>query len=162
MVSIIVAVAQNNVIGRDNQLIWHITEDLQYFKKVTSGHAVIMGRKTFESIGRPLPKRTNIIITQNRDFTADGCIVVHSLKESLEKAKETGETEVFIIGGGSIYKEALPFTDKVYLTRIHKDYEGDTYFPELKPSEWQEIEHTDFEHGEKFEYPFSFIVYQRK
>ncbi|MDR1056852.1 MAG: dihydrofolate reductase [Prevotellaceae bacterium] len=159
MISIIVAVAQNNVIGNKNQLIWHITEDLQYFKKRTSGHTVIMGRKTFESIGKPLPKRKNIIITTDTSYKAEGCFTAHSLGAAIKLAQP--DDEIFIIGGGSIYREAVPFADTIYLTRVCKDYEGDTYFPELTMDEWKEIEHTDFERGEKFEYPFSFIVYKR-
>lgn len=159
MISIIVAVAQNNVIGNQNQLIWHISEDLQFFKKTTLGHAVIMGRKTFESIGKPLPKRKNIIITRNSNFNTNGCIIANSLNEAIDAAKP--DDEIFIIGGGTVYREALNIADKVYLTRIHKDYEGDTFFPELNTSEWEEIERTDFERGEKFEYPFSFITYKR-
>ena len=160
MLSIIVAVAQNNVIGCQNRLIWHISEDLKYFKNRTSGHAVIMGRKTFESIGRPLPKRKNIIITNDTLYSAEGCVISHSLNDAIKAAQP--DDEVFIIGGGSIYREALPIANRIYLTQIHKDYEGDTYFPELNREEWKEIERTDFERGENFEYPFSFIVYQRK
>ena len=160
MVSIIVAVAQNDVIGNKNQLIWHITEDLQYFKKRTLGHTVIMGRKTFESIGKPLFKRKNIIITNNPLFTADGCIIANSLKNAIALAQP--DDEIFIIGGGSIYREAISVAHKIYLTRVYKDYEGDTFFPKLNMNEWEEIDCTDFDKGEKFEFPFSFITYQRK
>lgn len=159
MISIIVAVAQNGVIGKDNGLIWHISEDLQYFKKRTLGHAVIMGRKTYESIGKPLPKRKNIIVTTNSTYQADGCFSAQSLNQAIQLALP--DDEVFIIGGGKLYSEALAIADKVYLTRIHKSYEGDTFFPELDPLAWSKIECVDFERGENFEYPFSFITYQR-
>ncbi len=159
MLSIIVAVAENNVIGHNNSLIWHISEDLKYFKRVTSGHTVIMGRKTFESIGKPLPNRTNIVISRNADFKPNGVIVVSSLEEAVAKTN-SGE-ESFIIGGGSIYREAMGLADKLYLTKVHHSYEGDTFFPEIG-DEWKEISREDFERGEKFEYPFSFIVYERK
>jgi dihydrofolate reductase len=162
MLSIIVAAAQNNVIGNQNKLIWHISEDLQYFKKLTLEHVVIMGRKTFESIGRPLPKRCNIVISGNVSYRTEGCIVARSLDEATAFAKSYNSGEAFIIGGGSIYREAINLVDKVYLTRIHKDYEGDVYFPELNAEQWDMIECRDFDRGEKFEYPFSFIVYKRK
>ena len=159
MLSIIVAIAENNVIGCDNQLIWHISEDLRYFKRITSNHTVIMGRKTFESIGKPLPNRKNIIITRNPNFKADGCTIVPSLDAATELVK--GENESFIIGGGSVYQSAMPLADKLYITRIHRNYDGDTYFPEIG-DEWQEVERQDFERGEKYEYPFSFVTYTRK
>lgn len=159
MLSIIVAAAENNAIGRNNELIWHISEDLKYFKRITSGHTVIMGRKTFESIGKPLPNRTNIVISRNTEFKPEGCIVVSSLDEAISKTDPNEEN--FIIGGGSIYCEAMDIADKLYLTKVHHSYEGDTFFPEVG-DEWKEISREDFERGEKFEYPFSFIVYERK
>lgn len=158
MLSIIVAVAENNIIGHNNSLIWHISEDLKYFKHITSSHPVIMGRKTFESIGRPLPNRTNIVISRNPEFNPDGCIVVSSLEEAI--ATTNPNEENFIIGGGSIYREAMGLADKLYLTKIHNSYEGDTFFPEIN-DDWKEISREDFERGEKFEHPFSFIVYER-
>ncbi|MDR0659842.1 MAG: dihydrofolate reductase [Prevotellaceae bacterium] len=159
MLSIIVAVAENNVIGCNNQLIWHISEDLKYFKRITSGHAVIMGRKTFESIGKPLPHRTNIVISKNAELKPEGATVVPSLEDAI--AKVNPQEENFIIGGGSIYREAMCLADKLYLTKIHHTYEGDTFFPEIG-NEWKEISREDFEHGEKFGHPFSFITYERK
>ncbi len=159
MLSIIVAVAENNVIGHENSLIWHISEDLKYFKRTTSGHPVIMGRKTFESIGKPLPNRTNIVISRNPDFKPAGCTVVSSLEKALELLNPNEEN--FIIGGGSIYREALPLADKLYLTKVYHHYEGDTFFPEIG-SEWKETARQDFERGETFEYPFSFICYDRQ
>lgn len=159
MLSIIVAVAENGVIGRNNELIWHISEDLKYFKRITSGHAVIMGRKTFESIGKPLPNRTNIVISRNTELKPEGITVVSSLNEAVALLNPAEEN--FIIGGGSIYREAIGLADKLYLTKVHHSYEGDTHFPEIG-GEWKEISREDFNRGEKFEYPFSFIVYERK
>jgi dihydrofolate reductase len=159
MISIIVAVAKNNAIGKDNQLLWHISEDLTYFKCITSGHPVIMGRKTYDSIGKPLPNRKNIVISRNMQ-EQEGIIIVPSLEAALEMTRN--EAEAFVIGGGSIYREALPIADKLYLTKVNIDYDADTFFPEVKTSEWKEISREDFLHGEKFPHPFSFIVYERK
>lgn len=139
ILSIIAAVAKNGVIGKDNRLPWNIPEDLAHFKKITSGHTVIMGRKTFESIGKPLLGRTNIVITRNRDFSHEQVHVVHSIKEAIRLARDNRESEAFIIGGAEIYKQALPLAHKIYLTRIDKSYRGDAYFPELGP-EWKETE----------------------
>src|SRR5258708_7509586 len=126
MISIIVALSENNLIGVNNQLPWRLSADLKRVKAITMGHPLIMGRKTFESIGKPLPGRTNIVITRNKDFKADGCFVVSSLKEAIEKAKD--DSEIFIFGGGEIFREALPIVNKIYMTRIHHHFEGDTYF----------------------------------
>lgn len=130
LINIIVAIGENRAIGKNNRLLWHIPEDLQRFKKLTSGHPVIMGRKTFESIGRPLPNRTNIVVTHDKNFTAEGIIITHSLKEAIEKAKEYDQSEIFIIGGGNIYEQAIPLADKLYLTIVHKKVEADTFFPD--------------------------------
>ncbi len=135
MLSLIVAVAENGVIGRDNALPWHIAEDLRYFKQVTSGKTVIMGRKTFESIGRPLPNRTNIVVTRDRGFTAEGVLVAHSLEEALAK---TGEGEAVVIGGSSLFEEALTRADRFYLTEIHRAYDGDVQFPAWDRRVWEE------------------------
>lgn len=159
MVSVIVAVAENGVIGDKNTLLWHISEDLRNFKRVTSGHPVIMGRKTFDSLGRPLPNRRNVVITrQNLDI--EGCDVVHSLEEALSLFSP--EEELFVIGGAQIYAEALPLADKFYLTRVHHPYEGDTSFPAWDESEWVLAESEHFERGEKYEYPFTIEIYNRK
>lgn len=132
--SIIVAVAENDVIGYDNHLLWHISEDLKRFKSLTLGHHIIMGRKTFESIGKPLPGRVSVIISRQENLKIEGCVVVNSLDEAFEVAKN--DSEAFIIGGGEIYKQALPIVDKIYLTRVHAGFAGDTFFPELNLSEW--------------------------
>jgi dihydrofolate reductase len=137
IISIIAAVSNNNVIGKDNKLPWHLPGDLKRFKELTTGHTIIMGRKTFESIGRPLPSRRNIVVTRNKDYKADGVEIIHSIKEALDLVKN--EDEVFIIGGEEIYKLALPMANKIYLTRINKEYDGDAFFPELGP-EWSGTE----------------------
>ncbi len=126
-VSIIAAISQNLVLGNKNKLLWHIPEDFARFKKITTGHPVIMGRKTFESIGKPLPDRTNIIITHDQNYTVEGCLIVYSLEEAIKSAKGK---KIFIIGGGQIYKQAIILADKLYLTVIKKDFTGDTYFPD--------------------------------
>lgn len=126
-ISIIAAISQNLVLGKDNKLLWHIPEDFARFKKITSGHPVIMGRKTFESIGKPLSNRTNIIITRDENYKTEGCLVVHSLEEAIKLANGK---KIFIIGGGQIYKQAISLADKLYLTVIKKDFSGDTYFPD--------------------------------
>ncbi|MDX9845901.1 MAG: dihydrofolate reductase [Tenuifilaceae bacterium] len=136
-VSIIVAVAQNNVIGNNNQLIWHIPDDLKRFKALTMGHHIIMGRKTWESIGRPLPGRTSIVVTRNKNFDAPGAQRAGSLEEAI--AFSSSDAEVFIIGGGELYRQALPMADRIYLTKVHRDFEGDVSFPELNPQDWVEL-----------------------
>ncbi|NVO08726.1 MAG: dihydrofolate reductase [Bacteroidales bacterium] len=133
-ISIIVAVAENQIIGYNNQLLWHIKEDLQRFKSLTLGHHIIMGRKTYDSIGRPLPGRTNVVITRDKNYQADGCIVVNSLEDALNIASQ--DSEVFIIGGGDIYRQTLSLADRIYFTRIHASFSGDTFFPELDLKEW--------------------------
>jgi dihydrofolate reductase len=131
-ISAIAAIAENRVIGKDNDLIWKLPKDHKRFVALTTGHPLVMGRKTHESIGRPLPNRTNIVITRDLEYSRPGIIVVHSLQEALAKAKEFDQEEIFINGGGQIYQEALPFTDRLYLTIVHTDAEGDTFFPEYE------------------------------
>ncbi len=160
MISIIVAVAENNVIGKDNSLIWHLPRDLKHFKETTSGHYIIMGRKTFESNGKPLPNRTNVIITRDKNFKAEGCIVVHSFEDALKESKS--DSEAFIIGGGVIYEMAMPLTDRIYLTKIHHSFEGDTYFPEINMDEWNITDQRDFEPDEKNKYSFTILTLDRK
>ena len=160
MISIIVAVAQNGIIGGDNSLLWHITEDLQRFTAITTGHPVVMGRKTFESLGRPLPKRRNVVITRQDDFTAEGVEVVHSLEEAV--ALFGPQEEVFIIGGGEIYRQAMDIADRLYITVVHHDYQGDTRFPEIDEKTWARTSSEYNERGRDFEYPFEYIDYIRK
>ncbi|MEA5140064.1 dihydrofolate reductase [Arcicella rigui] len=159
--SIIVAVAENGVIGHNNQLIWHLPEDLKMFKRLTSGHPIIMGRKTFESIGKPLPNRTSIIITKNPEFQIEGCITVHSLEEAIETANEIEENEAFIIGGAEIYRLALPFADTIYLTEVHHTFEGDTFFPAIDKELWEEVNRTDHDIDEKHLYKYSFVELEK-
>lgn len=159
MVSIIVAIAQNGTIGDKNSLLWHIKEDMRFFRTTTSSHAVIMGRKTFESLGsKPLPKRTNIVITR-ADRSFDGALTAHSLDEAVAMA--TGDEEIFVIGGAQIYAEALKSADRLYITRVYRDYEGDTAFPDINYSEWRLVAEERHERGEEYEYPFSFQTYDR-
>ena len=164
-VSIIVAVSENRVIGKDNDLIWHLPKDMQFFKETTIGHHVIMGRKNFESIPhkfRPLPNRKNIIITRQNDYNAEHCIVVNSVEKALKIAKENGDNEPFIIGGGQIYKLSLErnLVDKIYLTKIYHTFEGYTFFPELN-KDWVEIERTKNQVDENHLYDFDFITFEK-
>lgn len=160
MVSIIVAIAQNGTIGDKNALLWHIKEDMRFFRTTTSGHAVVMGRKTFESLGsRPLPKRTNIVITR-QDIEFEGALAAHSLEEAICMAE--GDEEIFIIGGAQIYAEALKVADRMYITRVEHDYAGDTSFPEIDFAQWQLVNEERYDRGEEYEYPFAFLTYDRK
>ncbi|MCJ8209972.1 dihydrofolate reductase [Mucilaginibacter sp. RS28] len=157
-ITIVVAIAENNAIGKNNQLLWHLPKDLKHFKDITSGGTVIMGRKTFDSVGKPLPKRRNIIITR-QDITIEGCEVVKSLDDAL--ALCAAEPEVFIVGGAEIYKLSLPKVNRIYLTVVHHSFDADTFFPELNPEEWKTIEREDFGTDEKHLYPYSFITLER-
>lgn len=159
MISIIVAIAKNGVIGDKNTLLWHLREDMIHFRTITSGHPVVMGRKTYDSIGRPLPKRTNVVITRDTELQIEGCTMAHSLTEALEMFDSS--EEVFIIGGAQIYNQAMPLADRLYLTIIDKEYEGDSSFPEIDYNSWRQISCEKFERGEAFEYPFSFITLER-
>lgn len=160
MVSVIVAVAQNGVIGCGNRLIWHISEDLRRFKAITSGHPVVMGRKTFESLGRPLPNRTNVVITRQKGYRAEGCTVAGSLEEAI--ALFDPSEELFIIGGGEIYRQAMPLADKLYLTVVCADYEGDTWFPAWDAADWELVNEERHERGAAFEHPYVFRDYVRR
>jgi dihydrofolate reductase len=159
MISLVVAAARNNVIGKGNALPWDLPNDLKHFREVTSGHAVIMGRKTFESIGRPLPKRRNIVITRQADYAPAGVEVVGSLEAAIA-AVPAGE-EAFVIGGGEIFKQALPMADRVYLTRVEADVEGDAFFPALEPEEWRETSRQEGIMDEKNALPHTFLVYEK-
>ncbi len=159
--SIIVAAATNGTIGRDNQLPWHLPRDLQHFRRLTMGHHVIVGRKTFESIGKPLPGRTLIVVTRNQHYHAPGCTVVHDLAAALRLAEQAGETEAFIAGGGSIYQEALAWADKIYLTAVKATVEGDTFFPTLSPNVWRQVSHTSHQADEQHTHDYDFLVLKR-
>lgn len=162
MLSIIVAVSENGVIGKDNQLLWKLSADLMYFKNLTTNHVVIMGRKTYESIGKPLPNRINIVISSNNSFRAEGVEIVSSLEKAIEKAQNLlPNNEIFIIGGGTIYKQALSVADKVYLTEVKTSIEGDTFFPKLDSETWQEISRISHKADEKNEYDYAFVFYEK-
>lgn len=162
IISAIVATAKNNVIGKNNDIPWYLPADLKYFKRTTINHHIIMGRKSYQSIGKPLPKRTNIIVTRDPFFIASGCVVTHSLEEAINMAKENGEEEVFIIGGGEIYRQSLEYIDKLYLTEVDLEVEGTVYFPEINEEEWKEISREEHEPDEKNEHPYTFRVLERK
>ncbi|MBX0289018.1 dihydrofolate reductase [Hymenobacter sp. HSC-4F20] len=161
MTALVVAVADNGVIGGENQLPWHLPLDLKHFKQLTQGHPVVMGRRTFESIGRPLPGRTNIIVTRQPEWRAEGCETAYAVPQALELAR-TFDEEVFVIGGGEIYRQALPAADVVYLTEVHHAFEGDVTFPELNPAEWREETRERHEPDEKHAYAFSFVTLRRR
>ncbi len=157
--NIIVAIADNNAIGKNNQLLWHISEDLRYFKKVTMGATVIMGRKTYESIGKPLPGRRNIVISRTLE-QIPGIEVFASVEAVIEELK-SANNEAFVIGGGELYKSMLPYTKKLYLTFVHTTIpDADTFFPEIDYSQWREVSRETFLRGEKFEHPFEFVVFE--
>ncbi len=162
--SIIVAVAEKNVIGKDNTLIWHLPADMKYFKEKTTGHCIITGRKNYESIPekfRPLPYRTNIVISRQKNYDAPGAIVVSSIDEAIEKAKQTDDQEIFIIGGAEIFKQSMHLVDKIYFTKIYHSFEGDVYFPELNSDEWLETERIKGIQDEKNKYKYDFITYKK-
>lgn len=161
LVSAIVATAKNYVIGKDNQIPWYLPADLAYFKRTTLGHHVLMGRNSFLSIGRPLPKRTNIVITRDPFFQADGVLVAHSIEEALGIAFDNGETEAFIIGGGEIYRESQDLWDKIYLTEVDLEAEGDVFFPEIDPAAWRETWREAHEPDEKNEWTYTFRILER-
>lgn len=162
MLSIIVAIANNNVIGKDNKLIWHIPEDLKRFKKITTGHTIIMGRKTFESLGKVLPNRKHIILCNDMDLNIDNenVIVLNDIK--LLKEYIDSEEENFVIGGATIYKLLLPFTEKMYITKIDEEFEGDVYFPKINETEWKTVKEESGVKDEENPYDYKYITYLRK
>ncbi len=157
--SIIVAASENNVIGRDNSLIWHLSADLKRFKALTTGHTLLMGRKTFQSIGKALPHRRNIVITRNPAFTAENCEIAPGIPQALALASD--DEQVFIIGGGTLYHELWEQADRLYLTRVHTHAVGDTCIPAIQPGKWEETGRQDFTADEKNEFDYSFIDYKR-
>jgi dihydrofolate reductase len=164
--SIIVAAARNGVIGRNNALPWHLPEDLRYFKRVTMGKPVVMGRKTFEAIRRPLPGRTNIVISRQPGYRAEGLRVVASLEQALALAADIavidGAEELMVIGGAEIYRAALPLAQRIYLTEVDAEVEGDAFLPLIDWSEWREISRQAFGADDGHPYPYSFVVYERR
>lgn len=161
MITIIAAIGLNNELGKDNDLIWHLPADLKRFKKVTTGHAIIMGRKTFESIGKPLPNRRSIIITRNILYKKEGCEVVHSLEDAIKLIQD--QEHAFIIGGAQIYREAIEkkLVDQLDITKVHQNFDADVFFPTLELSSWEEISEETFLPDDKNKYTFSFLSYKR-
>ncbi len=161
IISAIVATAHNGVIGKDNEIPWYLPADFAYFKRVTLNHHIIMGRNCYESIGRPLPKRTNVIVTRNPFYIASGCVIVHSVEEGLKLAKENGEEEVFIIGGGEIYKQTMHLLDKIYITEVDLNTEGSVFFPEINTSEWHLVSEEKHLKDEKNEWDYTFKIFSK-
>ena len=161
IISLVVAMEENRGIGQDNRLPWHLSADLRLFKQHTIGHHLIMGRKTYDSIGKPLPGRTTIVLTRNLAFYLDGVLIAHSLNEALSLARQAGETEAFIIGGGEIFAQALPMADRIYLTRVHAQVFCDTFFPKLDPTDWEIRQEFYQPANEKNDYPFTFQLLER-
>jgi dihydrofolate reductase len=161
-ISIIVAIAENNVIGNKNALPWHLPADLKHFKKITTGHTVIMGQNTYESIGKPLPQRKNIVLSFDKRYRAPGCIVVHSVEESIRAASTEKEKEVFIIGGASIYKQTIGIADKLYITKVHHKFAGDVFFPEIDMSKWKTISSEKHKSDELNPYDYEFCVFLKR
>ena len=161
MISLVVAASTNNAIGKNNQLLWHLPNDLKFFKNTTWGGVVIMGRKTFESVNKPLPGRLNIVITSNKDWTAENVVTANSLEEALEKATAAHYKEIFIIGGGEIYRQSMAIANRIYLTRVHTQIDGDTFFPELKEAEWKMVAATECKADEKNAFDHTIEIWER-
>jgi dihydrofolate reductase len=161
-IALIAAAADNDVIGKDNDLPWHLPDEFRHFKRTTKGHHVIMGRRTWESQdGRPLPKRVNIVVSSQTDYDAPGAELASSLDEALELARAAGETEAFVIGGSRLYAEALPRADRLYLTRVHAEPEGDTYFPSIDPAQWRELERVEHPADTRHAHAFTIFTLER-
>lgn len=162
MITIIAAIAKNNALGKNNDLIWHLPKDLKRFKKLTTGYYILMGRNTFESIGKPLPNRTSVIITRNENYFKDGCLIAHSLEEALQMSPKN--EEVFIIGGAQIYKEALQknIATALEITLVHHEFDADVFFPEIDKNIWEETKREDFKADEKNKFNYSFIRFEKK
>jgi len=161
-IALVVAASENNVIGKNNQLLWRLPNDTKFFKNTTWGMPVIMGRKTFDSLGKPLAGRTNIVITRQKSWTAPGTQVVATLEEAMAAAADTDAKEAFVIGGGEIYALALPLAQRIYLTRVHGVFDGDAYFPEFDEQQWELLSNLDFPADEKHAYAYSFQVWGRR
>lgn len=159
-ISLVVAASTNNVIGSDGGLPWHLPDDLRHFKRLTTGNPIVMGRRTFESIGRPLPDRRNIVMTRDPDYVAPGCDVVSSVREALDLVEDADE--VMIIGGGQVYRDFLPHADRIYLTRVQADVEGDTYFPDIDEAGWRLVSSEPHAADEKHAYAFDVMVFERR
>lgn len=159
-ITLIAAAGQNNALGKDNQLVWHLPDDFKRFKKLTTGHHIIMGRKTFETFPRPLPNRIHIVLTRQKDYKVQGAIVVNSIEEAFAQVKN--DPQPFVIGGGEIYKLALDKADKIELTRVHADFEADAFFPELDLDKWILKDSVRHEKDEKHDHAFTYLTYERK
>ena len=165
IISLIAALSKNRVIGKNNDLPWHLPDDMKYFMQTTKGHHVIMGRKNYDSIPekfRPLPNRTNIVVTRQKNFTAPNCTIVHSVEEGLRIANKNNEQEVFIIGGAEIYKLGLPLSTRLYLTEINATIDGDTWFPEFHKEDWVEISRIHHNADTRHASSFDFVVYEKR
>jgi len=160
MTTIVVAMGEKNEIGFENQLLWHLPKDLKHFKEITSGHPVIMGRKTYESIGKPLPNRTNIVVSKKNNWFEEGILIVGSIKEAIKFAKKIDE-DVFIIGGGKIYEQTMELVDRLETTRVKANFTADTCFPEINEKIWKKVNETYHEKDEKNEYDFCFQTYEK-
>jgi len=161
-VSLIAAIARNGVIGSDGKLPWSLPADLKRFREITTGHHVIMGRKTHESIGRPLPDRTNVVLSRTRGYAPAGCTVAHGLEEALEQARAAGDDEALVIGGATVYAAALPSAERLYLTRIDADVTGDVRFPRLDPACWSEVSREEHAADDRHEHGFALTVLERR
>lgn len=164
-ISLIAAVAQNRVIGKENDLPWRLPDDMKYFMQTTSGHHVLMGRKNYDSLPdkfKPLPNRINIVVTRQNNFIASGCTLVSSIEKGIDLALENNETELFVIGGAQIYKQSLERANYLYLTEINAEIEGDTYFPSFEPNDWEEVSRKHHGIDDKHRYSFDFVIYKRK
>jgi dihydrofolate reductase len=155
-ISIVVAMSSNSLIGRDGDLPWHLSADLQHFKSITMGKPMVMGRLTYESIGRPLPGRENIVLTRDPDYKADGCTIVHDLEQITSRCSDT--EEIMIIGGAQLYIETIPLANKLFITEVHAELAGDTFFPDFDRKQWREIERQYFDADEKNDFDYSFVV----
>lgn len=160
MLTMIAAAAENNALGKDNDLVWHLPDDFKRFKRLTSGHYIIMGRKTFESFPKLLPNRTHVIITRQKDYNPEGTIVVNSLDEAIRVSKL--DEQPFIIGGGEIYKMGIDVADRIELTRVHGEFDADTYFPEIDENEWELVKEEFHDKDEKHDKSFTYLTYERK
>ncbi|MEO5984766.1 MAG: dihydrofolate reductase [Ferruginibacter sp.] len=162
MISLLVAASTNNAIGKNGKLLWHLPKDLTFFKNTTWGMPVIMGRKTYEAIDLPLPGRINIVITNTPGWSAENVLVANDITNAINSANETNCKEVFIIGGGEVYKQTIDIADRIYMTRVHAELEGDTWFPEIDPGKWEIKSETDFAADDKHIYSFSIQKWERK
>ena len=162
IISLIVAASTNNAIGKKGQLLWNLPNDMKFFKNTTWGMTVVMGRKTYESVDKPLPGRVNIVITNQANWSAEHVVVAKDLPDALEKAKATNCKEIFIIGGGEIYKQSMDIADRIYMTRVHAELEGDTFFPVIDGSKWELKQNLDFAVDTKHQYAYSFQVWEKK